>query len=223
MTAVALQSLLWGGGGQPHTAHLLQGKRQLESLPPPAAICPYTTFCTVAHCTWPFCPSVTVPPPSLLIILSPCPISLSACALCPPLTHCNLSISLPLPPIHSVLFICSLMHSLFSIYFFLFASQRDTSGLKMRWPLLWNSEQSKDIPLIFCCYLCLRILSFSSAALVFSPVFTCMGGKVSCQIMWNTTRRYDVMFSVWALIHCTAFMGFSKMSSIMWKLLRWSQ
>lgn len=54
------------------TARLLWRKDQLESLPPPEAICPRATFCSV-HCTCPLYPSVTVPCLSLLSSFCPPP------------------------------------------------------------------------------------------------------------------------------------------------------
>lgn len=226
MTAVALQSLfcflffvpacwLKTRGGGVHTAHLLQGKRQLESLPPPEAICPYTTFCA-AHCTCPFCPSVTVP--RLSLRSSFCPpvqyhsLPVPSVRLSPTATSQFLALSHPLYIVHLLSSALSLFYLLLSLCICgekLPCSKWDDPCCEIQ-----NVRISPVLKcvLIFCCYLRLLILSISSTALVFSPVFTCMGWKVSCQIMWNTATRY-VIFNLWALIHCRAC--FSKMSSIM--------
>lgn len=166
---------------QHHTAHLLQGKKAVGKFASSwSHLSLHNLLCRTLYL------------PFLLLSLYPAYLfshhsvllsNITLC-LCPlsafhPFQPLNFSTS----PIHSILFISSVVLSLsflftsFSLYL-----QGDTSVLKMGWPPLWYSKQSEDIArskcvLILCCHLCLLILSVSWTTLVFSPVFHCMGKR----------------------------------------------
>lgn len=150
---------------QHYTAHLLQGKKQLESYPPSwSHLSPHNLSCCTRYLPpLPLCHCIL--PISFLIILSL--VSLSTLY---HTSHPGQPLSFSTSPIHG-LSLCTPLF-LHSVHFPLFVSAgRHISAQEGLTPLLWYSKHSQDISSwnmrSGVCHLCLLIHCVSWVTLVF--------------------------------------------------------